>query len=57
MRDGEGWIFDFTGHALPQPEENHTKYWIAIAVTMAATAAVVCVIIIRKRKQYGKNNG
>lgn len=57
MRDGEGWIFDFTGHALPQPEENHTKYWIAIAVTMAATAAVACVIIIRKRKQYGKNNG
>ena len=57
LRDEEGWVFDFTGHALPQPEENHTKYGIVIAVAVAATAAVVCVIIIRKRKQYGKNNG
>ena len=57
LRDEEGWVFDFTGHALPQPEENYTKYGIVIAVAVAATAAVVCVIIIRKRKQYGKNNG
>ena len=57
MRNNEGWIFDFTGHALPQPDEKHTEYWIIIAGVIAATAATVSVMIVRKRKQYGKNNG
>ena len=57
MRNGEGWIFDFTGHALPQSEEKNTEYWFVIAGAIAVTAVAVSIVIVRKRKRYGKNNG
>lgn len=61
LRSGEGWIFDFTGHTLPEPIPQNNGYVmetaVAIAAAVVAAAVVVWIVITRKRKQHGKNNG
>lgn len=61
LRSGGGWIFDFTGHTLPEPIIKNDDYVIEVTIAVAAatvvSAAVVWMVITRKRIQNGKNNG
>lgn len=55
FRSGEGWIFDFTDYTPPQGKTQNTPIYLAAA--MAAAAGMICIVIARKRRQHGKNNG
>lgn len=57
LRDGEGWIFDFADHTLPKESRGVVEYVLPIVITTMVAASVVCMVVIRKRKRNGKNNG
>lgn len=54
LRSGEGWIFDFTDYTPPQGKTQNALIYLAAAM---AAAGMICIVIVRKRRQHGKNNG
>lgn len=54
LRGGNGRIFDFAGYTGPDQQKGTS--WIPLAAAGTA-AAIVCILIMRKRRNYGKKNG
>ena len=54
LRAGEGWVFDFTAYNGPVQK---TQNGICYAAGIAAAAGIGGVLILEKRRKYGKNNG
>lgn len=53
LRDGDGWIFDFSDYVGPQQKASNGIYYTAVAF---AVVLIICIEIAGKRKNHGKNN-
>lgn len=53
LRNGAGWIFDFTNYAGP---EQKPQYDIHDAAIGFAAVLIICIVIAGKRMKHGKNN-
>ena len=54
LRDGEGWIYDFTDYSGPNQKSENGSYLLAAAVVVSG---IVCILFVGKRRKNGKNNG